>query len=394
MVISFNNSLIGSGVTKNQRYLITVWKKSDMCHDTLDILLRVIAWSFNALQTGVDLVVYWEGKDLMCEDPMYLAAKHKAILTHTRGDWEFHANAFSLPKWSNVARMCWLCRATGTEGHELSHGRCDRDAPWKSTRVTHESWRSELLDNGQELPSFSRYMRGWRMESIVIDSLHTAELGTTAHVAGKKFQLCINALVFGATVDAKVKNLASDLDAWEGEAREDGKSFQRKAHERPHLLLEQLAKTPHQRCHCAMPGPVRSGISTAASGTPGATGLSVAGAVLHSAGFGGTVPLARCQSRDAGAGSSLLQRILETRGGSSVGETEALESDAHAAFILHLCEWQSASLGNPRFFGVAQTKTWSASSWKWQNRFTTMSSTAIFKWLTFCVRGGSRGLMH
>ena len=136
MVISFN-SLIGSGVTKNQRYLITVCKKSDMCPGTLDSLFRVIACSFNVLQTGIEPVVDWEGKDLMCEDPMYLAAKYKAILTHIRGDWEFHASASSLPKWNNVARMCWLCRATGTEGHELSYGRCDRDAPWRSTRVTH-----------------------------------------------------------------------------------------------------------------------------------------------------------------------------------------------------------------------------------------------------------------
>ena len=144
---------------------------------------------------------------------MYLAAKYKAILTHIRGDWEFHASAFSLPKWNNVARMCCLCRATGTEGHELSYGRCDREAPWRSTRVTHESWRSELLDNGQELPSLFRYTRGLRIESIVIDSLHTAELGITAHVLGNIFQLWINARVFGATVDANVKNLASDLDS-------------------------------------------------------------------------------------------------------------------------------------------------------------------------------------
>ena len=81
--------------------------------------------------------------------------------------------------------------------------------------MTHESWRSELLDNGQELPSFFWYTRGLRIESVVIDSFHTAELEITAHVLGNIHQLCINARVFGATVDANVKNLASDLDAWE-----------------------------------------------------------------------------------------------------------------------------------------------------------------------------------
>ena len=127
-----------------------------------------------------------------------------------------------------------------------------------------------------------------------------------------------------------------------------------------------------------MPGPVRSGIGAAASWIPGAIGLSVAGAVLHSAGFEGTVLLARCQSRDAGAGSSLLQRILEARGGSSDGETEPLEGDAQA-------EWQSVSLGNPRFF-------WCYSDEDMVGQLVevaeschpgTMSTTALFKWLTF-----------
>ena len=139
-----------------------------------------------------------------------------------------------------------------------------------------------------------------------------------------------------------------------------------------------------------MPGPVRCGTGAAACGTSGASGLSVAGAVLHSAGFGWTVLVASCKSRDAGAGSSLLQRILDARGGSSDSETEALEGDAQAASFLHLCEWQSVSLGNPRFFGATQTKTWSASSWRWQNRVT----RGAFQVVDICVRGGSRGPTH
>ena len=53
-----------------------------------------------------------------------------------------------------------------------------------------------------------------RIESI-IDSLHAAELGITAHVLGNICQLCVNALVFGTTVDANIKNLAIDLGVWE-----------------------------------------------------------------------------------------------------------------------------------------------------------------------------------
>ena len=108
--------------------------------------------------------------------------------------------------------------------------------------MTHESWRSELLDYGQELPS----LKGLRIESIVIDSLHTAELGITAHVIG---------------------------------------NISKCAYTRPHLLLKQLAKTAHQRCHWEMLSPVRFGMGAAASWALRAIGLSIAGAVLHSAGF-------------------------------------------------------------------------------------------------------------
>ena len=169
-------------VTKNQRYLITVCKKSDMRLGKLDSLFRVIGWSFNVLQTGIEPVVDWEGKDLMCEDPMYLAAKYQAVLTHSRGDWDFHASISSLSRWNNVARMCWLCHATGTEGHVLSYKRCDRDDA------------RQLFDNGQALPSLFQNTKGLRIESIVINSIHTAELGITAHVLGNLFQLCIKAV--------------------------------------------------------------------------------------------------------------------------------------------------------------------------------------------------------
>ena len=77
IVISLN-SLIGSGVTKNHRHSVTVCKKFGMCPGTLDSLFRVIGWSCNVLQTGIELVVDWECKDLRCEDPMYSAAKYKS----------------------------------------------------------------------------------------------------------------------------------------------------------------------------------------------------------------------------------------------------------------------------------------------------------------------------
>ena len=125
--------------------------------------------------------------------------KHNAVQTHIRGDWAFHASAVSLQKWTNVACVVLSC------------GRCDGDAPWKTTRVTQESSWSQLLDIKSKLLSLSKDTKSMRIDSV-IDSLHAAELGITAHVLGTICQLCVNARVFGATVDANIKNLAIDLD--------------------------------------------------------------------------------------------------------------------------------------------------------------------------------------
>ena len=193
--------------------------------------------------------------------------------------------------------------------------------------MTHESWRSELLDNGQELPSLFRYTRGLRIESIVIDSLHTAELGITVHVLGNIFQLCINARVFGATVDANVKNLASDLDAWEKREKTPNR-FNGRAHERPHLLLEQLAKTPHHRCHCAMRGPDwRCSILDPGSNWSVSCWCRTTLCWLRRDSSSRPLPKSRCRRW---VFASAKNTCSSPRRGSD-SETEALEGDAQAA---------------------------------------------------------------
>ena len=90
-------------------------------------------------------------------------------------------------------------------------------------------------------------------------SLHTAELGITAHVLGNIFQLCINARVFGATVDANAKNLASDLDAWEKREKTPNRFNGQLTKDRI-CSSNSWPKLHTKGAHCAMPGPVRSDV--------------------------------------------------------------------------------------------------------------------------------------
>ena len=123
--------------------------------------------------------------------------KHNAVQTHIRGDRAPHASAFLADVDQRCVRRAFL---------RTVRRRCTLEKP-----LTQESSWSQLLDTKSKLPSLSKDTMGLRIDSV-IDSVHAAELGTTAHVLGNICQLCVNARVFGATVDADIKNLAIDLD--------------------------------------------------------------------------------------------------------------------------------------------------------------------------------------
>ena len=139
----------------------------------------------------------FDSKDLECEDPMYWATKAQ------RG-----ADAHS--RRPGAPRECLPCR----RGPTLRASCFPADGATEmhlGKPLTQESSWSQLLDTKSKLPSLSKDTMGLRIDSV-IDSVHAAELGTTAHVLGNICQLCVNARVFGATVDADIKNLAIDLD--------------------------------------------------------------------------------------------------------------------------------------------------------------------------------------
>ena len=229
--------------------------------------------------------------------------------------------------------------------------------------LTQESSWSQLLDTKSKLPSLSKDTKSMRIDSA-IDSLHAAELGITAHVLGTICQLCVNARVFGATVDANIKNLAIDLD---------GRSAGRR----------RIVSTTNSRKTAFAPGP---------------TGHNCTPKMLFGDAWSRTLwdwrgnildPeknwFAKCwclcwllkdnSSRPrpelrwrrwvfASANRTQSSRRQQRR------RDKALEIVAQTASVLHFCEWQFVSLGNQRFLCVAQTKTWSANWCKRQNRLT------------------------
>ena len=181
MTISWN-SLLGSGVTMQKRFLITVVRKSEMVAGTLDAIFRYISWSFNVLQLGQTPSENFLGMATGV-DPTPLAEGWCGQLCQIRGDWQFYGEVFHIPKWNEAQSMCWLCRASNTDPALLWQD-CRQCAGWRGTLWTHEGYMRHIRASGFPIPVLLMCVIGLRIECLTIDTLHAVDLGIAAHIVG------------------------------------------------------------------------------------------------------------------------------------------------------------------------------------------------------------------
>ena len=178
MVISWNG-LLGQGQTRVKRFVFTFVRKVDYTKETLDRIFELLAWSVNAMARGETPALDWDRKPLL-QAPGRLAGLYSAVLAQVRGDWQFYVEIFQLPPWNGALRMCWLCRASSAL-ESLSFNNCGPNAGWRHTRFTDESYRAHLRGLGMAIPVLLLFVIGLRLECIMIDALHSLDLGYTSH---------------------------------------------------------------------------------------------------------------------------------------------------------------------------------------------------------------------
>lgn len=206
------NSLLGVGTTMSKRWLMTIIKKSDVIPETLNAIFEILSWSFNVMLGGVWPELDWEGRPLPPRKE-YLAGGLRGCLCQIRGDWEFHASIFGFPKWNGAVNMCWLCKASS--GGPLAFTNFTADAPWRATKRTHESYLAELAADGRPVPTLFARVQGLRLESVMIDVLHTCDQGVASHVIGNVIQACCSRKAFHpGTLDQNLAALQERMDAW------------------------------------------------------------------------------------------------------------------------------------------------------------------------------------
>ena len=181
------NSLLCRTTTRSSRMVLTIVKKSLIIPATLDAIAKVLCWSFNVLMTGIEASCDWEHRNNIHYQGQFLASGYRAVLTQIRGDWEFFASVFGTPKWNEIGRMCWLCGAVGDDTSPLKCTDCSEEAPWRDTRVTHEAY----MASATSIPIWFLLIVGFRVECIMVDLLHSLDLGFGSHIVGNIFWDCV-----------------------------------------------------------------------------------------------------------------------------------------------------------------------------------------------------------
>ena len=378
------NSLLGIGSTMEKKFLATCINKSDIVPATYAGIFSVLAWSFNVMLTGVWPEVDWLGRAQPIRKE-YLANGYRGCLTQVRGDWEYYCSIFSFPKWNEADRMCWMCDASSSG--PLAFSNCSHDAPWRATRHTHESYMAMLTAQGKPLPSLFAEVVGLRLECVSIDVLHACDLGFAAHVLGNVFFLCCRLKVFDpGNMEKNIEGLDKAMRQWYSEhtvevsTRIKGK------------LTRDRVKTsggwPKLKAKGAMS---RHVVPFALELARSHLDAKVVAVCQQLCSF---YQLLATQGMflDATAKSSLPVLGRRMCGLFAQLSAEALANRQRAwkmtpkvHLMMHLCEWQAPSLGNPRFWWTYSDEDLVGSMVEAAKscHASTMAPTAMVKWQVF-----------
>ena len=178
-----------------ERLLFTCVEKEFLCgcdckgrHTVYD-LLQVFVWCLMAMIRGVFPEGRHDGQPWRPSDRK--AGRHKragkslgffGALEQCRGDWPWHKFIFGFPGW-NADAVCWMCEANRSDVPWYDFRSC---ATWRGRRHNQGSFMAMLRQSCSLVcPLFK--IPGFVVAMIVVDVLHTCDLGVTQEVIGSVF---------------------------------------------------------------------------------------------------------------------------------------------------------------------------------------------------------------
>ncbi len=177
------------GAVDVQRFLFCALPTSAVAgRATWDALWEVFAWSFRCLLMGQWPGVRHDGSEWLSSDHKRQAQAGTAIpytacLVQGRGDWAFYSKVFLFPYWSS-RRICYMCSAAN--GGDDDFRDCSLNAKWRETRRGVQDFLAEQAQNGI-VPSRIFSVPGFRPACVMVDWLHTLDLGISQDIVGQLF---------------------------------------------------------------------------------------------------------------------------------------------------------------------------------------------------------------
>lgn len=187
--------------------------------DTYEDILAAFAASLKVSATGQHATQRLDGEPWQKPSDVQRSKQkgplpYVACLIELRGDWAYYNQVFGFPSWAST-RMCWKCGAT-------QHGHCSfrdtgPDACWRTLRQTCDEFLQHQLATGVA-NSVIFTAPGVKISYVVIDWLHTMDLGLCQTILGNTMFECL-AFLEGNTQAAKAATLWGKVKEYYKEAR-------------------------------------------------------------------------------------------------------------------------------------------------------------------------------
>ena len=111
--------------------------------------------------------------------------------------------------------MCFVCRASSTN-RDLAFSNFAANAGWRDTIWEHDEYMEFLKIHGLPIPVLLACVIGFTLSCVMIDVLHTVDLGLASHIIGNILWIQANVRnVFGGSnQETRVSRLENDISKW------------------------------------------------------------------------------------------------------------------------------------------------------------------------------------
>ena len=169
------------------RVPVACWPKElQIKLQTADSYFRLLSWSMRCAYMGRMPTARHDGQPWLPADKWRKQRSKEVfgfqgIIGEFRGDWSMLKSVLSMPGWSDGTGICWKCSCCLED-----LGKVGREAFWRQECFTQQEFLARQRALNKPISPFF-HLPTVSIDTIKVDFLHTADLGTTSDFLGNLF---------------------------------------------------------------------------------------------------------------------------------------------------------------------------------------------------------------